>query len=146
MKEIATYLTFDGNCRQAMTFYEKCLGADLHLMTFAEMPSDLPGEAKGAKDKKDAKDRIMHAKLTKGAAVLMASDTMPGMPFQQGNNFSVSINCESLQEIEKLFTALSEKGKVTMPLQDTFWGAHFGMLMDQFGIHWMFNFDKPIPK
>jgi len=74
---------------------------------------------------------------------LMASDTMPGMPFQQGNNFSVSVSCESLQEIERLFTAIGVNGKVTMQLQDTFWGARFGMLTDQFGIHWMFNFEHP---
>ena len=83
----------------------------------------------------------MHARLTKGQAVLMASDTTPGMPYQQGNNFSININCESLAEIERLFTAFSEKGKVTVPLQDTFWGARFGMLTDQFGVNWMFNFE-----
>jgi PhnB protein len=134
MKEIVTYLNFDGNCREAMEFYKKCLGAELYLMPFSEAPGDFP---------KEAKDRIMHARLTKGSTLLMASDTMPGMPFQQGNNFSVSMQCESLQEIERLFTALGEKGKVTMPLQDTFWGARFGMLRDQFGIHWMFNFEHP---
>ena len=74
---------------------------------------------------------------------VMASDTMPGMPFKQGNNFSICINCESPQELERLFSAVGERGKVTMPLQDTFWGARFGMLTDQFGINWMFNFEKP---
>jgi len=64
------------------------------------------------------------------------------MPFKQGNNFSICINCESLQELERLFTALGERGKVTMPLQDRFWGARFGMLTDQFGINWMFNFEQ----
>jgi PhnB protein len=134
MKEIITYLTFDGNCRDAMKFYERCLEGELHLAPFSETPGDFP---------KEAKDRIMHARLTKGPAVLMASDTMPGMPFKQGNNFSICITCESLQELEKLFTALGDKGKVTMPLQDTFWGARFGMLTDHFGINWMFNFEKP---
>jgi PhnB protein len=134
MKEIITYLNFDGNCRDAMKFYERCLGGELQLAPFSEVPGDFP---------KEAKDRIMHARLTKGSAALMASDTMPGMPFKQGNNFSISIHCESLQELERLFTALGERGKVTMPLQDTFWGARFGMLTDQFGINWMFNFEQP---
>ena len=137
MKEITTYLTFDGNCRQAMSFYEKCLGAELYMMTFSEAPCDLPPAGK------EAKDRIMHARLSKGQAALMASDTLPGMPFEQGNNFSISINCESLQELEKFFAAFGENGKVTMPLHDTFWGARFGMLTDQFGVNWMFNFEKP---
>ena len=134
MKEMNTYLIFNGNCRDAMTFYAKCLGAELQQMTFADMPGDSP---------KEAKDRIMHARLTKGSAILMASDNMPGMPFQQGSNFSISVNCDSPQESEKLFTAFGEQGKVTMPLQETFWATRFGMLTDQFGINWMFNVDKP---
>jgi PhnB protein len=73
----------------------------------------------------------------------MASDTMPGMPFQQGNNFSVSVHCESVEEIEKTFAALSEGGKAPMPLQDTSWGARFGMCTDRFGVQWMCNFEYP---
>ena len=139
MKGINTYLNFDGNCREAMMFYAKCLGGDLQIAPFSEMPGEqLPGG-----HLKDAKDRIMHARLGSGTTTLMVSDTMPGMPFQPGNNFSVSIQCESIEEIERLFKALSDKGSVTMPLQDTFWGARFGMLKDRFGIHWMFNFENP---
>lgn len=70
----------------------------------------------------------------------MASDTMPGMPLQQGNNFAVSIECDSNEEVDRLFAALGENGKANMPVQDMFWGARFGMLTDQFGIQWMFNF------
>ena len=134
MKEVITYLNFDGDCREAMSFYANCLGAELQLMPFSQAPGECPS---------GTKDRIMHARLTKGTVILMASDTQPGMPFQQGNNFSVSIQCESLQEIESLFAAISEKGKITVPLQDMFWGARFGMLVDQFGIQWMFNFEHP---
>jgi PhnB protein len=134
MKELVTYLNFNGNCRDAMKFYERCLGGELQMMPFSEVPGDHPPEAK---------NRIIHARLTNGSAVLMASDTMPGMPFQQGNNFAISVHCKSQDELERFFTALGDKGKVTMPLQDTFWGARFGMLTDQFGINWMFNFEKP---
>jgi PhnB protein len=134
MKEVTTYLNFDGNCRDAMTFYAKCLGADLHLMTMSETQPNVPPEAA---------NRIMHASLTKGKPLLMASDTMPGMPFQQGANFAVCVDCENLEEIEKFFSAFGEKGKITMALQDTFWGARFGMITDQFGVNWMFNFELP---
>jgi PhnB protein len=75
--------------------------------------------------------------------MLMASDSMPGMPFQQGDNFSISIDCESKEEVDRLFNALAEGGKVKMAQQDTFWGAYFGMLTDRYGIGWMFNFEKP---
>ena len=104
------------------------------MMPFSEAPGNHPP---------DAKDRIMHARLTNGPAVLMASDTMPGMPFQQGSNFAICVNCQSQEELERFFSAIREKGNVTMPLQDTFWGARFGMLTDQFGVNWMFNFEKP---
>jgi PhnB protein len=129
VKELTTYLNFDGNCREAMTFYSKCLGVELQVMDFPEHQNN---------------NRVMHARLSKGVApILMASDTQPGQPVAVLNSFSVAIACESMEEIQKLFAALGENGKVTMPLQDTFWGAHFGMLTDQFGINWMFNFDKP---
>jgi PhnB protein len=135
MKEVTTYLNFEGNCREAMTFYKKCLDAELFIMPFSETPCDVP---------KEAKERIAHARLTKGTTpILMASDTPPGMPLQKGNDFYISINCESQSETEKLFAALGEKGKVTMPLQDMFWGAYWGTLTDQFGIQWMFNFERP---
>src|SRR5262245_64090017 len=120
MKSVVTYLNFDGNCREAMKFYELCLGCELYIMPFSEVPGDHP---------KEARDRIMHARIAKGGSpLLMASDTMPGMPYRQGTNFSISIDCESLEEVDRLFAAFSDKGKVTMPLQDTFWGARFGML------------------
>ena len=135
MKEVTTYLNFDGHCGEAMTFYAQCLGAELGLTSFSESTSDYP---------EGAKDRIVHASLTKGPRpVLMASDIMPGMLFQPGDNFSVCVDCESLEEIQRLFAGLGEGGKVTMPLQDMFWGDHFGMVKDRFGIHWMFNFKYP---
>jgi PhnB protein len=132
MQTIAPYLFFDGNARQVMEFYAQCLDGPLLVTTFGE----------GACDVEAAKDRVMHARLTKGSSVLMASDTMPGMPFQTGNNFAVSLDCQSMNEIQSFFTALSAGGSVTLPLNDMPWGAHFGMLIDRFGIHWMLSFDK----
>jgi PhnB protein len=136
MKEFSTYLNFNGNCRQAMEFYTKCLGAELYVMPYSEGPADMPKEMK-------ATDKVLHARLAKGTQVIMASDCAPGKPAHEGNNFSISINCESNQEVDKLFAALGEKGKVIMPAADMFWGAYFGMVTDQFGINWMFNYEKP---
>ena len=134
MKEMNAYLTFDGTCREAMKFYAKCTGGELNLMTFSEAPGNFPAEAK---------DRIMHARLAKGGAVIMASDSMPGQPHIVGNYVWVAIKCESAEETEKLFAAFSENGKVVMPVGETFWAVRFGMLTDQFGVNWMFNFEKP---
>jgi PhnB protein len=133
MKAITTYLNFDGTTRDAMTFYAKALGATLHLQSFKDAKLEAP---------EGAENRIIHARLEKGSAALMASDTMPGTPFRQGNNVFVCVDCETIPETERLFTALGEGGTVMMPLQDTFWGARFGMLTDKFGVQWMFNCDQ----
>jgi len=134
MKDMSTYLTFDGNCRQAMEFYKKCLGGELFFMPVGESPVEAP---------KEAKDRIMHASLKIGSISLLAADSWMNQPLHTGNNFAICIVPESLQETKRLFAALSENGKVGMELQDTFWGAHFGMVVDQFGISWMLNFENP---
>jgi PhnB protein len=133
MKELNPYITFNGNTRQAMQFYQSCLGGELHLIPFAESPMQVPPEAK---------EKIMHGKLVSGPVTIMASDPMPGQTTNVASNIALFINCESLDEIKRLFTALGTNGKITIPLQDTFWGAHFGMVTDQFGTHWMFSLDK----
>jgi len=135
MKRTEPYLIFDGNCRQAMKFYQECLGGKLFLLPFSEMPPGIPYP-------KEAKDRVMHSKLTNGDLVLMASDTMPGMPLQQGNNFSISIECDSVEEIDRLFAALAMGGTVTMALQQTFWSRRFGMFTDRFGNNWMLGLEN----
>ena len=133
MKELVCYLMFDGECRAAMTFYAAALGGELHVFTYGESQQGGPEMA----------DRVMHAKISAGGATLMASDVMQSMPLHTGNNFSLSIDCESAGEQDRLFAALGEGGTVTMALQETFWGARFGMLKDRFGIGWMLNFDLP---
>ena len=129
MKTVTTYLHFDGNCRQAMSFYQQCLGTELQLNPYPDakgVPSSSP----------DAK--IMHAQLLRtGAPLLMASDAPPGGSLRPGNNFSDSIDCDSPDDIERLFTALSQHGRVRTPLANMPWGARLGMLTDQFGIQWM---------
>ena len=73
----------------------------------------------------------------------MGSDTtaQQGNQFIEGNNFSISINCKTIEETEKLFNGLSEGGVVKMPLNKTFWGSYFGMFNDKFGIQWMISLE-----
>ncbi|MEO8100438.1 MAG: VOC family protein [Acidobacteriota bacterium] len=133
--KLVTYLNFDGNCREAMTFYKQCLGGELTIMPFSDMPGN---------PAKDQPDRVLHASLdTKAGTILMASDSMPGHPRQKATNFAVSVHCDSVEEIDRLFAAVGEKGKIEQPVSDTFWNARFGMLTDQFGIPWMFNHPYP---
>ncbi len=138
MKQITPFLHFNGNCREAMEFYKQSLGAELFLLPYSAAPGDQAWVTP------ESHDRIMHSTLThSGGPVLMASDIMPGTPHVPGKNFAVCIECESRDEIEAFFTALSAGGEVTMPLRDTFWNAHFGMLKDKFGTSWMLNFPLP---
>jgi PhnB protein len=139
MRSFNAYLIFNGNCRQAMEFYAKSLGAELKLMTYGDGPGGGPGQ----EIPQEAKDKVMHAHLQKGSAVLMGSDATPDRAVTIGTNFWVSIDCESVQESEKIFSALSDGARLTMPLQQTFWAVRFGMLTDKFGINWMFNFGQP---
>lgn len=134
MKAIQPYLNFDGNTNEAMTFYAKCIDGVLKVQTFGDIDPSTP-EAN--------KNRVMHAQLEKGSAVLMASDTMPGMPFNPGNNVWINNDCDSAEEIERVFAAFSEGGTVLMPLANQFWGARFGMIIDKFGVNWMFNYTLP---
>jgi PhnB protein len=131
MKTVTTYLHFDGNCRQAMQFYQSCLGGELQLNAYPDA-SGQPSTNLTA--------RVIHGQLSReGAPMLMASDSPPEGPVKPGNNFSVSIECDSIDEIERLFSAVGEDGKIRLPLGDMPWGSRFGMLTDQFGIQWMFN-------
>ena len=133
MTQINAYLSFGGNCREAMTFYQNCFGGELDLKTFEEAPGDM---MQGA-----SKDQIMHARLSNGGLLLMASDGLQEIPVK-GNVINLNINCSSEKEINGFFEKLSEGGNVTMPLADQFWGARFGMLIDKFGIAWMLNWEK----
>ncbi len=139
MTTINTYLTFNGDCREAFEFYKSVLGGEFNYIgTFGEMPQqpDMPPMKEGEKNK------IMHISLpVSDETVLMGSDSSDtyGPTVIQGNNFSISINTDSSGEADRIFNGLSAGGKVTMPLNETFWGAYFGMLTDKFGINWMVN-------
>jgi len=138
MAQLTPYLSFDGNCREAMASYKECLGGELTMQAVGDTPAaeHMPP---------DARQKIIHAALMRGEqkeAVLMASDWIGGGEFVQGNSISLSIHCTSDEEIRTLFAGLSAGGKVTQPLADQFWGATYGTLVDKFGIAWMLNYDK----
>ncbi|MEO5910513.1 MAG: VOC family protein [Pelobium sp.] len=143
MATVNAYLIFDGNCETVFNFYKSALGGEFSIINrFGEMP---PQEGM-RRLSEDMKNRIMHVSLPISAeTILMGSDNMPGMSpeITVGNNFSISLVVNSKEEADKLFMALSAGGKVTMPLEVTFWGAYFGMWTDQFGINWMVNYDLP---
>jgi PhnB protein len=136
MASINAYLTFDGNCREAMTFYRDCLGGELSLMTVGE--SQMAGQLS-----KEAQASIMHAALTKGPLTLMASDMIDDGEVDRGNSMSLLLYCSSEEELRSFFAKLAAGGRIRAEPKVEFWGSVFGDLVDKFGIRWMLNYDKP---
>lgn len=136
MKSIEPYLMFYGECREAMAFYQSCLGGDLEIM---------PYEGSEVPHKEEEKNLVLHATLRSGPVILMAADNTGDKKPISAASVNLSIDCSTEEEIKRLFEQFAAGGKVSMPLQDTFWGATFAMCTDKYGIHWMFNYDKPNP-
>ena len=133
MAQFEPYLCFDGNCAEAMRFYERTLGGKIEMMmTFAEAPPE-PGQPPMQGD------GILHASMTLEGHRLMASDNPPGMPFEPMKGMTVSLSYKSADEGRKVFDALSAGGQVQMPYGKTFWADGFGMCVDRFGTPWMVN-------
>lgn len=130
MKLIA-YVHFAGECEEALNFYKETLGGTiLQLSRMGDSPMDVA---------ETLKKKIMHARLQLGESVLYMSDTFDNNSIKQGNNVSLSLDLDEPAELDSLFAKLAVGGAIKMPVQDTFWGARFGMLVDKFGIDWMMN-------
>lgn len=144
MPPIEAYLTFDGNCAEAMRFYEKTLGAKLEvMMTNAESPDPAMCPPPGSPDA----NRILHASLLLGDEQrLMASDAMPGQPYEGMKGFGLAITYPTVAEARRVFDTLATGGQVGMPMGPTFWAEAFGMVTDRFGTPWLINGGpKPMP-
>jgi PhnB protein len=135
MTTIQSYLTFNGNCREAMTFYKKCLGGELSFQTIGESPLATRMPAK-------MKDSILHATLSRDGMVLMGSDMVGDKGLIKGTAVSLLLNCSSEEETRSTYEMLAEDGEASHPLEISFWGALFGDLTDKFGNHWLLHFDK----
>jgi PhnB protein len=126
------YLIFNGTARQAIQLYEDALGVKTeHIVRFGDGPCTTMSE--------EVKDYVMHARLRVGDTFLMISDTTPDRPAPSEGNVQINLLFTDVESMDKAFAALSTGGSVKMPLGETFWAARFGMLIDRFGIAWMFN-------
>lgn len=133
MLKIQPYVQFDGDGAEAIEFYKQALGAEAQIMTFADAPMDIP---------EDHKSKIMHATVCVEDGEFFLSDGMPGAPFDAGMRAQLSIGTDDLEKAKKYFAALSDGGSVSMPFDKQFWGDHFGMVTDKFGVKWMVNCGK----
>ncbi len=129
------YLHFTGKAEEALNFYVKALGGKI-LMIQRYGDSPMPSD-------ESQKDKLMHGRMEFDGNVVMLSDVFHGEEISSNGNVQMSVEVESIDRINDVFKKMSEGGKVTMELQDMFWGARFGMLEDKFGIRWMFNHQLP---
>ena len=139
MTTVNVYLTFKGNCEEAFNFYKSVFGGEFpYVGRFKEMPP-----MDGCSVPEEDLEKIMHMSLPISAeTMIMGSDSSEafGQVTTIGNNFSISITTDSKEEADRLFNGLSEGGKVTMPMDVTFWGDYFGMFTDKFDINWIISY------
>lgn len=140
MPRVSTYLNFPGNTEEVFAFYKTVFGTEYScdIARFSDGPvcEDMPPLSEADKN------LVLHVELPiLGGHVLMgtdASETM-GARCVAGNNVHINLEPDTRAEADRLFAALSEGGKVEMPLQDMFWGDYFAAFSDKFGTHWMIN-------
>ena len=130
MGNLVAYLFFNGNCGEALRFYERTLGGQLYMMAVKDSPG-------AEKFPHESGDRILHARLTAGSTLLMASDWIDKAEYPGMSGFRVCLTLATRVEAESLFFKLSEGGQVTIPFGKTFYSEGFGMCMDRFGTPWM---------
>jgi PhnB protein len=130
---VSPYLSFEGRCDEAIAFYKTAVGAEVtSLMRFKEMPGGCPEGGPSAQHA----DKVMHSELKIGDSLILASDgRVTGKP--QFAGISLTIDANSDAQAQKLFTALSAGGNVTMPIAETFFASQFGMVSDKFGVAWV---------
>ncbi len=143
MARVNTYLNFNRNTEEAFNFYKQIFGGEFErgISRFG----DIPPQESTPPLAEDDKNLVMHVALPiLGGHLLMGTDAPEsmGMTVIAGNNVHISLEPDSRAETERLFKALSAGGKVTMDLQDMFWGAYYGSCVDKYGIQWMVNFRK----
>lgn len=141
MPKLHAYLSFDGNCSEAMKFYAKVFDARLEaLITYAQAGSQMPAPPEHG-------DKIMHAYLVHPQFELMAGDTPPGVAYEGIKGVMLALTYPTAAEGRRVFGALAAGGQVTMPPGETFWADVFGMVTDRFGVPWGVNGgSKPQPK
>lgn len=133
--KVVPYLNFKGNAEQALNFYVSALDGNVNsIMRFGD--HEMPGVTD------ENKHLIMHAEISFGDNLIYLSDSFEPDKMVLGNAHTIHLDCFSDSEIQSVFEKLSEGGTIVNPLADTFWGATFGFLIDQFGVNWSFNFQK----
>ncbi len=133
MLKLEPYVRYNGNCEEAFNFYKSAFGGEfVYVMRHKDNPQKEPSLPK------EDEEKILHIAIPVGETViLMGADATSDKPAQVGNNVTLAISAREEEEVRRLFDRLSEGGKVSMPLQKTFWAELYGEFTDKFGINWI---------
>ena len=141
MTKLNVYLNFAGNTEEVFNFYKSVFGGELTpIVRFKDMPME------GVNIPKEDENKVMHVGLPIGKdQMIMATDTLEslGQKLVQGNNVYISIHPDNKEEADRIFNALSNGGKIEMPIADQPWGDYYGSFTDKFGVKWMVNYSYP---
>ena len=133
MLKISPYLTFNGNCREAMTFYKECFGGELYFQTIGESPlsSNMTVQMKNV---------ILNSTLHNESFMIVGTDMVGNEGIIKGNSFSILVNCTSQEEAKKVYEKLSDGSFTGNSLQNKYWGGLFGYITDKYNNHWLINY------
>jgi PhnB protein len=132
---IYPYLSFNGNCREAMSFYQQCLGGNLQLQTIEDTPASVPFPPA-------IKEKILQAVLKNKKFALFGSDMLGEDGLQPGNRVSILFSCSTEKELRSCYAALSREGKKLSPIRRNNTGGLTGMLSDRYNVHWFLLYSK----
>ena len=134
--KVNPYVSFSGNCAEALAFYEKAFNVTAEIIRYKDAPPDNGYEVAAGNE-----NLVMHAQFSLGNDALMFCDTPPEYPVAIGDNVAISVGFDDIDTAKKVFAELAEGGEVGMELQETFWSKCFGSLTDKFGINWQITID-----
>lgn len=134
---LVPYITFNGNCEEAVKFYQSVLGGETQILHFGDAPPNPDFPVNDA-----IKNLVLHAELRKDGHTIRFSDTFPGAPFSRGTSISFSLELATPEEIQSVYMALSLGGEVEMELQKTFFATLYAKFTDKFGISWLLTFKE----
>lgn len=128
---ISPYISFNGNCTEAVAFYEKVFNVKAQVQRYKDAPPD-----SGIPMSEDTENLVLHAQFELDSEVVMLSDTFPGYSVKAGENIALTLEFDDVETAKAVFNTLKDGGEVSMELEETFWSKCFGSLTDKFGIGW----------
>ena len=130
------YVSYNGNCEEAVQFYQSVLGGEMRVVRFSELPAE-----EGIPVSEGYKDKIMHCALSfDDGNAMYFGDTWENAEVTIGTNTTIHLNVDSESRVHEIVEKLSVKGEITMPAEKTFWGSVYGSLVDRYGVSWGVEF------